>query len=1497
MIIAIVVWACLMLLQQPADAVITYETYHLHDEASEIDANAGKLLIAGPDTAAVEVQSTQELDAVGEVALRSFETQSGDPGWANVIPAGSIWTFDLWLKQSSDVPLSYPKVKLYIDDGLGTPFLTVTGATPLTSIMTKFNLTAANADDVVLTATDRIFAAVSLEVAEIGGSLDYGYLGLEGITGGANDSSMSFPIDRGLPVTTLSVDPIMPNGINGWYKTAPTVTLTRDEPGVTLYSWDSSSGPWTTYFEPFSAIIGSHTLYYYSIDNSSNTEAVQSQAFNVDTAVPSSSITAPVTAERIRGASYTITGTANDSGASGLSRVEVSINASAWQTATGTASWSYTWTLGADGDYNVRSRAVDTAGNIETAGAGIDVSIDNTPPVVSSTDPVDGATEIVVETTVKAVFSEDMDPATINTTMLTLKDSLDVPVTGVVSYDAPSRTAMFTPSANLASKTYYTATVSTGVKDVTGNAMAADKAWTFQTKDVITPVTTMTINPSSPDGDNGWYKSVPSITLSSSEPGYTNYSWIADAEPWTTYTVPFDVPLGVNTFYYYSVDSTGNEEAPHLSQAFNVDTAVPSSSIVTPSDGASLRGAGYIITGTATDSGASGVSRVEISIDQGLWTAAAGTTNWTYSWTFPGEGQHNIRARAVDNAGNTETAGSGIDITVDNTPPKVTSTSPADGQTNVAVDSSVSVTFSEDIDPATLNTTTFYIRDELGNPVPGLVSYDSPGKTATFNPDGNLASKTVFTVTVTTLTQDLAGNPLAADYHFSFTSRDVIAPTTTISTDPIYPDGTNDWFKTVPSITLTSSEPGSTYYSWSYETGPWTAYSAPFMAELGIKTLYYYSEDVSGNTEPVKNSQIKTDSEMPSSNITDPAPDSRLKGQTYTITGTAQDTGASGLARVEISINSGPWQIAVGTESWTYVWTLGADGAYEFKVRAADNAGNMETANTGISVTVDNSGPSVISYKPSGSRYYAALVRVKDQDGANHYEGNEVCGVCHGSNQYGTGRILGGDHITDFTGLAAHDTKVIEPGSGTKIKCSNCHEPHGSKNYRLTYSNEEQLCYRCHNSDNLPNSLHGEDIQADFARSSHHALEDDGGSTKIECSSCHNPHVVRDQDGMMLSNPDNTKMIHSGNTTSFCLKCHDGDPPNEAANEMAIVPYTIGFPAIRGSFFPGWDKLGFLLNPASMSTIAECSTCHNAHGSDNQKLLSFAGDNSTAYAEEKLCLACHSSGNQYGAKDISALLQKSFKHPVDTVADVHSDEETGQGLAFSESGSKRHAECVDCHDPHEAMNNQVISPSVKGPNNGASGVNENGQPLLAVAYEYEICYKCHSSFTIRPPDTPDVSWQFSSSNESYHPVTSIGKNQGIDGAAFVQPWNSNQQIYCSDCHGNEDPTGAKCLTGSANEHILKDAYGDGQTRLCFRCHNAEAYITPGTPGSRWTGHNANVGHSDCSICHETHGSKQSHLINRGYLHYENGGIIQTDISCSGSGCHTVGQWLPYYNAY
>lgn len=97
-------------------------------------------------------------------------------------------------------------------------------------------------------------------------------------------------------------------------------------------------------------------------------------------------------------------------------------------------------------------------------------------------------------------------------------------------------------------------------------------------------------------------------------------------------------------------------------------------------------------------------------------------------------------------------------------PPTVHFSQPTDGASDVPLNAAIAVTFSEEMDPKTITTDTFF----LDKGATGTVSY--AGLTATFTPAGPLDPSTPYTATVTIGVKDRVGNPLEADHHWAFTT-------------------------------------------------------------------------------------------------------------------------------------------------------------------------------------------------------------------------------------------------------------------------------------------------------------------------------------------------------------------------------------------------------------------------------------------------------------------------------------------------------------------------------------------------------------------------------------------------------------------------------------------------------------------------------------------------------------------------------------------------------
>lgn len=142
----------------------------------------------------------------------------------------------------------------------------------------------------------------------------------------------------------------------------------------------------------------------------------------------------------------------------------------------------------------------------------------------------------------------------------------------------------------------------------------------------------------------------------------------------------------------------------------------------------------------------------------------------------------------------------------DITPPSVNLSVPAPDTTDVPINRTITVTFSEAMKASTINGTSFTVTGPGGSNVIGLVTYTTVGRSASFVPTSDLSPETNYTATITTGVKDLSGNALASNYTWDFTTgsgADDTAPTVS-STDP-GPDAMDVFLS--KRISITFSEP------------------------------------------------------------------------------------------------------------------------------------------------------------------------------------------------------------------------------------------------------------------------------------------------------------------------------------------------------------------------------------------------------------------------------------------------------------------------------------------------------------------------------------------------------------------------------------------------------------------------------------------------------------------------------------------------------------------
>ena len=188
------------------------------------------------------------------------------------------------------------------------------------------------------------------------------------------------------------------------------------------------------------------------------------------------------------------------------------------------------------------------------------------------------------------------------------------------------------------------------------------------------------------------------------------------------------------------------------------------------------------------------------------------------------------------------------------------------------------------------------------------------------------------------------------------------------------------------------------------------------------------------------------DSVPPTSVITTPANGTQVPANTtITVSGTAQDVGGGIVAGVEVSLDGGlTWHRASGRSAWSYTWATGAPRTVNIRSRATDDSGNVETSNTGVSVTVSSTAPpncpcsiwtpSAIPANPAEPDAAAVELGVKFTtdvsgviSGIRFYKSTQNTGTHIGNLWTNTGSLLGTAVFTSETGSGWQQVNFSTP--------------------------------------------------------------------------------------------------------------------------------------------------------------------------------------------------------------------------------------------------------------------------------------------------------------------------------------------------------------------------------------------------------------------------------------------------------------------------------------
>ncbi|MBI4321984.1 MAG: DUF11 domain-containing protein [Chloroflexi bacterium] len=661
---------------------------------------------------------------------------------------------------------------------------------------------------------------------------------------------------------------------------------------------------------------------------------------NVDTAPPSSTIASPTNGQAIGGASYVVSGTASDG--YGVDIVQVSIGGGPWTNAVGTTTWAYTWTLPANGSYNIRSQGIDRAGNVETASTGITVNVQNPAPTSAITSPSSGT---VITGTTRVVAGASSESTSLVEVSL-----------GGGSWVAATGTTAWQYTWNLPSKDGASYSIRSRARDTLGNVETPGSGVNVVV-DNRAPSSTITV-PSSGSIISGTTQTIGGTAfdgygVSAVDVSINGGTW-QRASGTLTWTYTWSAPAGEGASYNIrsrATDLAGNEESPGAGVTVSVDRVPASSSITSPSNGEVLTGSSHVVTGTAWDA-TSGIQRVEVSTDDGAsWTLTSGTTSWSYNWTIPpSDGvTYRLRSRATDMAGNREAPGAVITVTVDNRSPTSNIASPSGSQIISGTTYLVSGSASDGSGVASVEVSI------------GGATWTAASGTSSWQYAWNLPPSDGASFSIRSRARDAHGNAEIPGPGINVLV-DNTGPTSIITapTEGIVITGTTQ------SISGTASDGyGVSAVDVAVNGGPWqraigtTSWTYDWTVPITEGMSYSIrsrATDAAGNVEsPGAGATVTVDRLSPASSITEPSSGRAISGTVYALRGVA----SSGAVAVEVSIQDGAWEPAVGMSSWAYMWTLPADGVYAVRSRARDAAGNVEAPAPGVTITVDNTRPIV----------------------------------------------------------------------------------------------------------------------------------------------------------------------------------------------------------------------------------------------------------------------------------------------------------------------------------------------------------------------------------------------------------------------------------------------------------------------------------------------------------------------------------------------------------
>ncbi|GFJ89292.1 hypothetical protein Prum_029340 [Phytohabitans rumicis] len=379
---------------------------------------------------------------------------------------------------------------------------------------------------------------------------------------------------------------------------------------------------------------------------------------------------------------------------------------------------------------------------------------DSAAPTIVSTTPADGSTSAAVSDPITVRFSEAMASATINTSNIELRTSGGALVTSTVAYDAGTTSAVITPSAALAAGASYTVTVkgNPGVNDSAGNTMAGNYTFSFTT----TP----------PSSTVFGFDQVGSQVDSGSQNHMNGSRFVTGAAGQTVTTMAVYMTNVTSNNQYQLAIYTDSNGSPGTLVASSTSGTLTANSWNTRPVNAILAGntAYWLMYNTNGDNNMS------------FNTSSSGSGSWSTSSQAYGSWPSAFGNATLSNAKFSIYAydASGVEV-----PPTVQTSTPANGSTTASTTDPITVKFSEPMTASTINASNIELRTSGGTLVNRTVAYDAGTTSAVITPSAALTGGAGYTVTVkgNPGVNDSAGNTMAANYTFSFTTATPSGPT------------------------------------------------------------------------------------------------------------------------------------------------------------------------------------------------------------------------------------------------------------------------------------------------------------------------------------------------------------------------------------------------------------------------------------------------------------------------------------------------------------------------------------------------------------------------------------------------------------------------------------------------------------------------------------------------------------------------------------------------